>query len=171
MFGHGWGGHEPAHQRLFERGAMKYVVLELLKEKPRHGYEVIRALQDRFGGWYSPSPGAVYPTLAMLADMNYVTVEQQDGKKIYAIAPAGERFLAERSEVVDGIRQRMSTWWAADARGEFNDMRREMREFGRLFDRRLREQWRDPDKLRRIRAVIARARGEIEAILADEVRA
>src|SRR5436190_732967 len=121
MFGRDWHGHEPPlRQRLFERGDLKYVVLELLVEKPRHGYEIIRELGDRFGGFYAPSPGAVYPTLEMLLDMDYVTATEQDGKKIYAITDAGRAFVRERKPVIDEIRERMGAWWNADFRQELN---------------------------------------------------
>jgi len=55
--------------RLFEQGDLKYVILRLLEEKPRHGYEIIKDLEGRFGGSYAPSPGTVYPTLTMLEDL------------------------------------------------------------------------------------------------------
>ena len=69
-------------RQMFERGDLKYVILEQLKDKPAHGYELIKALEERFGGFYAPSPGAVYPTLQMLEDMGYVSSVQQDGRKV-----------------------------------------------------------------------------------------
>ena len=167
MFGPNWRGHVPSRQRLFDRGDLKYVVLELLMEKPRHGYEMIRALEERCGGLYAPSPGAIYPTLEMLADMDYVSVAEQDGKKIYAITEAGRAFVAERKPIIDEIRDRMGAWWNPDFRQELNDMKSELRDLGRLFDRRMRMHWADPDKLRRIHAVIRKAGQDIEAILSE----
>src|SRR5262245_47979249 len=67
-WGHRWGG---GGERFPRRGDLKYVVLELLNERPRHGYDIIRALEDRFRGFYRPSPGSVYPTLQMLEDLGY----------------------------------------------------------------------------------------------------
>jgi DNA-binding PadR family transcriptional regulator len=167
MFGPNWRGPGPLRQRFFERGDLKYVVLELLMEKPRHGYEIIRALEERAGGFYAPSPGAIYPTLEMLADMDYVSVSEQDGKKTYSITEAGRQFVAERKTVMDEIRDRMGAWWNPDLRHELTDMKQELRDLGRLFDRRMRMHWADPDKLRRIHAVIKRAGQEIEDILAE----
>src|SRR5438105_13744807 len=155
-------------ERIFERGDLKYVILDLLKDKPSHGYEIIRALEERFGGFYTPSAGAVYPTLLMLADMDYVTVIEQDGKKIYAITDQGRAFVAERKSVIDGIRERMGDWWNPDFRHEMNDMKQELRDLGRLFDRRMRTKWADPQRLHRIREVVNRARQDIEAILTEE---
>jgi DNA-binding PadR family transcriptional regulator len=161
-------GPEPIRGRLFERGDMKYVILELLQAKPRHGYEIMRAMQEQSGGWYQPSAGVVYPTLELLADMDYVTVREEDGKKIYAITPAGEQFLAEHKPALDEIRERVSNWWGSVPREELRAIRDEAREFGRLFDKRSRTQWGNPEKLRRIREVLARARREIEEILATD---
>ena len=168
MFGPNWRGPREFRQQFFERGDLKYVVLELLMEKPRHGYEIIRALDERSGGFYAPSPGAIYPTLEMLADMDYVTVAEQDGKKIYAITDAGRSFVAERKSVIDEIRDRMGAWWNPDFRHELNDMKQELRNLGRLFDRRMRMHWADPDKLRRIHTVIKQASQDIERILTEQ---
>jgi hypothetical protein len=82
-------GHGPRRGRMFERGDLKYVILDLLEDGPSHGYAVIRNLEERSRGFYSPSPGTVYPTLQLLEDMGHVTSTQQDGKKIYAITTSG----------------------------------------------------------------------------------
>src|SRR6476469_8392267 len=72
--------------RMFEQGDLKYVILQLLEEKPRHGYEIIKALEERFGGAYSPSAGTVYPTLTLLEDLGYARVTfAAGGKKVYSI--------------------------------------------------------------------------------------
>ena len=67
------GGHKrgfgPRRGRVFEKGDLKYLILDLLKDEPSHGYELIRALEERFRGFYSPSPGSVYPTLQLLEDL------------------------------------------------------------------------------------------------------
>jgi hypothetical protein len=74
--GRPWGRGGRA-ERLFDRGDLKYVILDLLWERPRHGYDIIRALEERFHGLYSPSPGTVYPTLQLLEDQDYVTSSQR----------------------------------------------------------------------------------------------
>src|SRR5512134_1634402 len=81
-----WGprGRHRRPGRIFEQGDLKYVILKLLAEKPRHGYEIIKELEDRFGGAYSPSPGTVYPTLTMLEDLGYAQVNtDESGRKTY----------------------------------------------------------------------------------------
>src|SRR5215207_2862417 len=90
--------------RLFEQGDLKYVILRLLEEKPRHGYEIIKELESRFGGSYAPSPGTVYPTLTMLEDLGYArVVPEEGGKKIYEITDEGRKHLAEHSTTVNDI--------------------------------------------------------------------
>src|SRR5581483_1799679 len=166
MFGRGWWGAR-GRGRLFERGDLKYVILELLAERPRHGYDVIRALEERFRGLYSPSPGAVYPTLQMLEEMGYAAASEGDGKRVYAITDAGRRFLAERQPVMDDLRARMGAWWGPELRAEARALMHELREIGQLFRQEWRGQGLDPQRLRRIREVVIRAKGEIAAILAE----
>src|SRR3979409_2501724 len=113
-FGRRWGfGGFGAGERMFGRGDLKYVILELLKDQPRHGYDIIRALEERMRGAYRPSPGSVYPTLQMLEDLGYVTSNQQDGKKVYSITDEGRRYLEEQSSTVDDIRSRIAAGWDA----------------------------------------------------------
>ena len=104
----GWrgkgGGCGPREGRMFDGGELKLVILALIAEKPRHGYEIIKELGDRVGGDYSPSPGVVYPTLTMLEEMGYAKASQDDqGRKLYAVTPEGEKALADSKAEVDGI--------------------------------------------------------------------
>jgi len=87
--------------RLFEKGDLKYVILDLLKEKSSHGYEIIRAMEESFHGFYSPSAGSVYPTLQMLDDMGYASSSEHDGKKIYTISNEGNQFLEEHKQDIN----------------------------------------------------------------------
>jgi DNA-binding PadR family transcriptional regulator len=175
MWGHPPFGPWRSRERLFEKGDLKFVILGLLAEKPRHGYEVIRDMEERLGGFYAPSPGAVYPTLQMLEDLGYVTSNQQDGKRVYQITDEGRAFLSERKETVDDIRDRMRSrfgpWIDEEGVREFGD---EMREFGRdmkdyakLFARSHGSVWRDPAKRDKIREVLNRTRKEIDDILKE----
>ncbi|HNP71131.1 MAG TPA: PadR family transcriptional regulator, partial [Kouleothrix sp.] len=69
---------------------------ELLAEQPRHGYELIKELEQRYGGFYRPSPGSVYPTLQLLEDEGHLTSETVEGKRVYTITDSGRQLLAER---------------------------------------------------------------------------
>src|SRR5688572_19524519 len=98
--GHHGGGHRRG--RMFDYGQMRLVLLSLIAEQPRHGYELIKLLEERLGGAYSPSPGVIYPTLAWLDDGCFAAVEaEQGGRKLYRITPEGEAFLAANKTAVD----------------------------------------------------------------------
>jgi DNA-binding PadR family transcriptional regulator len=165
----GWGRPDPRPERLFDRGDLKYVILDLLREQPRHGYDIIRALEERSSGLYSPSPGSVYPTLQLLEDQGHVTSDQREGKKVYAITDAGRRFLDERAETLTGIRARMAAGMGARGGAEIHALRTEMHALMQsVFGL-----WRsgalaDPERVRRLQQVIAGARREIDAIAAGE---
>ncbi|HET9847496.1 MAG TPA: PadR family transcriptional regulator [Candidatus Dormibacteraeota bacterium] len=158
-------------RQVFERGDLKYVILEQLKDKPAHGYELMRALEDRFGGFYTPSPGAVYPTLQMLEDMGYVSAIQDDGRKVYTITDAGRNFLNERQpqvdEVFSRVRERWGNEWGPHAHRVMQDMREDLRDLTRSFATEARRRWPDPEQQRRIRDVIGRAKADIQKILEE----
>jgi DNA-binding PadR family transcriptional regulator len=156
-------------ERIFDRGDLKYVILDLLSERPRHGYDIIRALEERFNGLYSPSPGTVYPTLQLLEDQGYVTSSQQDGKKVYTVTDAGRAFLAERADTIEAIRARMEAGRGGDAHSEVHALMGELRGLAQtVFTRASRRALDDPEKIRRLRGVVARAREEIDAILSGQ---
>ncbi len=158
-------------RRLFERGDLKYVILDLLRAHPAHGYEIIRGLEEQFGGFYAPSPGAIYPTLDLLQDMGCVASTRQDGKRIFSLTDEGERFLEERKPRLDAIRERMREWCGPEARGELEAMKREIGKLTQLFEHRSGRQWTDPQALHRIRDIVTSARHEIQDLLeADEQR-
>ncbi len=100
------GGPRRKH-RVFRRGDLKYMVLGLLEEKPMHGYEVMQRLEEESGGYYSASPGSVYPVLQMLEDQDYVRAEQHDGKKVYHITDAGRAYLDEHRDRVEDVADRV----------------------------------------------------------------
>src|SRR5919199_4274116 len=174
-FHHGWGGkHGPwsgrgfgpgAGRRRFARGDLKYVILDLLKDQPRHGYDIIRALEERFHGFYSPSPGSVYPTLQLLEDQGYVTSSQRDGKRVYTISDAGRAFLKERADTMDDVRARMASGWGGNVSPELRGLVDEVRQLGQfVFTQGTHGGLHDPDKVRRLRELVRRTRGEVETI-------
>jgi DNA-binding PadR family transcriptional regulator len=152
--------------RIFEKGDLKYVILSLLKDKPSHGYEIIRALEDYFHGFYTPSAGSVYPTLQMLEDMGYVSSSERDGKKVYTITNEGLKFLKEQQEVIDKIKGHMSEWWHPRNIEEFHDTIDELRKLGRLVGRKAHNL--GPEKWARIKDVVTKACRDIEDILGKE---
>jgi len=114
MFGHRGSRHGEgamrfgARQRLFAQGDLRLVVLALLQERPRHGYEVIKAIEEMVGGDYSPSPGVIYPTLTLLAELGHAQISAEQGeRKQYAITPEGEAFLADNKATLDALKVRL----------------------------------------------------------------
>lgn len=115
--GFGWGergglehgiGRHMRRERVFEQGDLRLVLLKLIGEQPRHGYELIKAVEDSVGGAYSPSPGVVYPTLTLLEELGYATAKEEGGKKLYSITPEGEAFLATQSAAVTSLFERIA---------------------------------------------------------------
>ncbi|MGD1010442.1 MAG: PadR family transcriptional regulator [Candidatus Aminicenantales bacterium] len=164
--------------RMFHKGDFKYVILDLLKDKPKHGYEIIRELEEKFHGFYSPSPGTVYPTLQYLEEAGYVTSDRQEVKRVYTITEEGRKFLAEQAKNVDDIHDRAwpgsgpghtrEGWefWSAEFRDQFRDVMGEIRDLGRLIGRRARGM--NGEKLRRIGEILKKAYSEIEKIISEE---
>jgi len=104
--GHGRGGRHGG--RLFDYGELRLLLLAMIAEHPRHGYELIKAIEERFGGSYSPSPGVIYPTLSWLDDMGYAAIEPEtSGRKLYRITAEGEAFLAANRAAVDDLLARV----------------------------------------------------------------
>jgi DNA-binding PadR family transcriptional regulator len=105
---HEGGGHGGRRGRIFDHGDLRLVVLQLIAEKPRHGYEIIKAIEERVGGAYSPSPGVVYPTLTMLEELGHVTMAEQDGKKLHTLTEQGRTYLADNRAEVEALVARMT---------------------------------------------------------------
>ena len=105
----GFGQHAGGRRggRMFDHGELRLVVLALIAERPRYGYEIIKEIEDRLGGGYSPSPGVIYPTLTLLEELGHATVAEAGGKKHYTITPEGQAALAANQAAVDAALARM----------------------------------------------------------------
>src|SRR5499433_4170196 len=111
--GHGWGcrhggGNMMRAGRMLAQGDLRLIALALIAEQPRHGYEIIKVLEDKTAGWYSPSPGIVYPTLTYLEEAGYVTAEIEGSKKLYTITAEGRAHLEENRDFVDAVLERLA---------------------------------------------------------------
>ena len=170
--GRGWGGHHRDGGRggrggrlgrFFEHGDLRYVLLGLIADEPRHGYELIKAIEERFGGLYSPSPGVVYPTLTLLEELGYIRPEGGDGsRKQFAVTPEGTAFLAANRAVVDQIFARMAEISRAYGGGPAPEIRRAMRNLEAALTIRLGRGPLGAEEVRQVTAVLDRAAGEIE---------
>jgi DNA-binding PadR family transcriptional regulator len=110
--GRHWGGRHGGGmelRRFFRHGDLRLVILQLIAEKPRHGYEIIKAIEELVAGAYSPSPGVIYPTLTLLEELGYVQVTPGDGaRKLHEITDAGRSFLDANRAAVDSLYARMT---------------------------------------------------------------
>lgn len=170
-----WGGHGrrrggPFRRgRLFEQGDLKYVILKLLAEKPRHGYEIIKELSDRFGGTYAPSAGTVYPTLALLEDMGFASVAvEEGGKKVYAITAEGRRYLEENRTAVDDIFERIADFGASVLSESMMDVNRAFGRVARATYSAAPWQSRDSTRAAKIKEILEEAAARIEALVRAE---
>jgi DNA-binding PadR family transcriptional regulator len=154
-FGRGWAKMAGMEFPRMRRGDIKFLLLEVLKEGPRHGYEIISELEQRFRG-YRPSPGSVYPTLQMLEEGSFVTGQEVDGKKVYTITDAGLKLLEERGErkfeEPDGIHPAI-------------ELRESLRKLaGAVIDG---ARGSDEATLNRINEIVNKARKDVYAVLAE----
>jgi len=169
-FGGGrFGGHRHAGGRggrlgrVFDHGDLRYVLLQLVAEKPRHGYEMIKAIEEKFGGMYSPSPGVVYPTLTHLEELGYLRADSSGGaKKLYSITEEGAGFLTANRALVDAIFNRMAEMSRVIGGGPAPEIRRAMHNLEMALSIRLGRGPLDDTQLRAVTQALDRAAGEIE---------
>ena len=151
--------------RLFEQGDLKYVILRLLEEKPRHGYDIIKELESRFGGTYAPSPGTVYPTLTMLEDLGFArSVPEEGGKKIYEITDEGRKHLAEHSNTVNDNFERIASFVEGFTDAPMMELNHAFRRLARATFATATSHVRDKEKIDALKTIIQRAAEEVEAI-------
>src|SRR5438105_11338164 len=105
---HGMGDGEMRAGRMLVQGDLRLIALALIAEQPRHGYEIIKLLEEKTSDWYSPSPGIVYPTLTYLEDVAYVTVQTEGSKKLYSITDEGRAHLEQNRDLVDAVLDRLA---------------------------------------------------------------
>lgn len=168
-----WGirgerGRRPGRRVWFESGDLKYVILKLLCEKPMHGYEVMKALEEQTQGCYKPSPGAVYPTLQWLEDEGLVRGVEVEGKKVYEITDAGRRFLDEHKSTVEEIFERIEE----TIESLFTDPMPEVtRLVGRIVPQAYKAAWKlrdDAAKRARLREILEGAARELETLASQK---
>ena len=151
--------------RMFRRGELRLVLLHLIAEEPRHGYDLIRQIEEMTGGHYAPSPGIVYPTLTLMAEMDLIgETLGEDGKKIYSITERGSARLAEEQEQIDHILERLD---GGSKMGEASDgasIRRAMHNLKSAVRIRLASENKGSDKILDVAAIIDEAASRIERL-------
>ncbi len=162
--GPGFGG---GRERL-ERGALRYLILSVLKDGPQHGYEIIKQMEEKTYGFYSPSPGTLYPTLQYLEDLGLVRSDQESDKRVYNITDSGRAELDKQSEMVNGF------WARFQNRGTSGAAEYELRFAGDAFRDLIRTVVggfrsgalrNDPETVRKVRAALEKCQNDIREII------
>jgi DNA-binding PadR family transcriptional regulator len=168
----GWGRHGGRHMRgggwrfgrFFDHGDLRLLILQLVADKPRHGYEIIKDIEERLAGAYSPSPGVVYPTLTMLEELGYATVDaSESGKKLYTVTEEGRGHLAANQAAVSAILARMAEVSAAQGGGPAPQILRAMENLRVALRLRLARGPLNDEQIRKIAAAIDEAASKAEA--------
>jgi DNA-binding PadR family transcriptional regulator len=165
-FGDWFGGPPPRA----ERGEVRYLVLDTLAQRPRHGYEVIQAIEERSGGAYRPSPGVIYPTLQLLEELGHAELSNQEGRKVYAITDAGRRDLEGHADEVRDFYDRIpGDSWERYAE-DFGDVMRRAARLFRTFKRSAKRGGMSRRAQARIREILDQAVQQIEVVLQEDER-
>jgi len=160
-FGGGRGGRG---RRPFEQGDLRWLVLDLIATQPRHGYEIIKAIEDALDGHYSPSTGVIYPTLTLLEETGLIAGEAQGAKKLYQITDAGRAELETNAEALEAVRERLKEARAGFGGAPAPELMRAIGNLRQAIQIRMSKGDLSPESLRSITAVLDRAAGEIERL-------
>ena len=161
--GHHRGGRGARLGSFLEHGDLRWVLLQMIAEKPRHGYELIKAIEDKLGGMYSPSPGVVYPTLTLLEELGYLRAESVGGnRKLYSMTAEGTDFLAANYALVEAVSTRMDQARQTYGGGPAPEIRRAMHNLDLALSIRLGRGPLDSAQVHRITDALDRVAGEIE---------
>ncbi len=175
---HGMGGRDGMNPddmragRMLAQGDLRLIALSFIAEAPRHGYEIIKLVEEKTADWYSPSPGIVYPTLTYLEEAGYVTATAEGSKKLYAITAEGRAYLEANRDVVEAVLDRLTALgerisrWRREARGE-RDSRRALpplveAAFDHLHETVSKQLEKDADAEARLVEIIARADADLQ---------
>lgn len=183
-FGPAWAGEEPSHQFFMSgrhghrgsssggwgdeprtrRGDIKFILLGLLSERPQHGYELIKELEARRGGFRRPSTGSVYPTLQRLEESSYLTSEKVDGKRVYTITESGRQFLSDRNQRSDSRNAHDS--FTQSKPSELIELRRTLTELNDAVTQIARSG--NLEQANRVRDLLVQVKREIYKLLAEQ---
>lgn len=159
-YGSGWTG------RFFEAGEVRLALLSLLSEEPKHGYQLMKDLEERSGGLYRASAGAIYPTLQQLEDEDLVKVSEQDGKRVYRITEAGKKEVEANKDAIARIWERAkgyrewAPWMGPEAASVAKNAAQVMKSAMRAATRGGGE----PDRIKKIREILEKAQQELDKL-------
>lgn len=151
--------------RVFDSGELRLVLLKLIADEPRHGYELIRAIEALSGGSYGPSPGLVYPTLTMLHEMGQIEEAASGGaRKAFAVTAAGTEHLAANKTEVDALLARLAELATARERTDGGPIRRAMQNLRTVLLYRFDRDDVAPDTIHQAAAILDEAAQRIEKL-------
>jgi len=166
--GHG-GGHFGGPRDRARRGEARYILLDALRDGPKHGYEIIKSLEEKSGGQYAPSPGTVYPTMQMLEDQGLVRADQASERRVFHLTDAGRADLEAHADDIAAFWARFGSSEIPEAnQREIGFLREEADALARTLWGGLRDSRNggDIETIRRVRQTVERCRGEMRAIFA-----
>jgi DNA-binding PadR family transcriptional regulator len=153
-----------------ERGEIRYLVLDAIKERPRHGYEIIQHIEERAQGTYRPSPGVIYPTLQMLEELGHATVVEHEGRKAYAITDDGRAELEGNRRSVDDFYGRFEEEpWEAFA-DEISEVMKRIERLVKTVRQSARRGPPTPEMMRAVGKILDDAMARIEDVLSGQKR-
>lgn len=159
------GAKAKRRARVFQRGELRLVLLHLISQEPRHGYDLIQQIEELTGGHYAPSPGIVYPTLTLMAEMDLIDEQVDDGgKKIYSITEAGTALLAEEEKHIGSILQRLEGIAQMDQAADGASIRRAVGNMKSAIRIRLADEEKGSEKILDVAAIIDEAASKIERL-------
>ncbi len=152
-------------RRMFDGGELRLVLLKLIADEPRHGYDLIRAIEELTGGAYAPSPGVVYPTITMLDEMGFIEEQASDEKrKVYAVTEAGRAHLEENREQAEALVERLAHIGERRQRTDGAPIRRAMGNLRVALEQRLAKGDFSQDTLHDVAALIDEVAQKIERL-------
>ncbi len=168
--GRGFGGGregrgEGRSRRMFDGGELRLVLLKLIADEPRHGYDLIRQIEELTGGAYAPSPGVVYPTITLLDDMGLIEAQQSEGaKKLFAVTDAGKAELEANAEQVAALIARLTAIGEERQKTDATSIRRAMGNLREVLINRLNSGEVDDEVLHRVVALLDETAQKIERL-------
>jgi DNA-binding PadR family transcriptional regulator len=158
-------GGRGGRRRLFDSGELRLVLLKLIADSPRHGYDLIREMETLTGGVYAPSPGVVYPTLTLLDEMGLIGEQQAEGaKKQFAITEAGRAHIDDKKTEIDGLFERLAALEEVRARGDRAPIRRAMGNLHAVLHNRMHAGEITDETLHQVAAILDEAAQKIERL-------
>jgi DNA-binding PadR family transcriptional regulator len=160
-FGRGFGG---GRERMFEAGDIRLVILKLLSEQPSYGYQLIKTMEERLAGGYSPSAGVIYPTLTMLEEEGLAASASENSKKVYSVTPQGLEYLEAQKQRVEELFARLEHTGRGFRRGRSPELMHAFMHLGSAVTDRVRRESVSAEQLRKIAEAIHTAAKTIEEL-------